>query len=202
MTPRSHAVCTGALGAIQLSYSPLETHSPWSCRCSAEPTWHHHLSPTPTFAQRFVLPRSGIPAEAAPSYKLHDLLQHELLQQAEAASLQDTTWRRAGFCFKRSHVVSCLLMLRLKLCTNSFLVLWSHHGWLTGVTQTTSAPAVPKPVSLYAGLLQYHCLGCTQHLLLSIACTSQADTFCRVLDIALYPLMFLGYTLPCAEMMV
>lgn len=121
MTPRSHAVCTGALGAIQLSYSPLETHSPWSCRCSAEPTWHHHLSPTPTFAQRFVLPRSGIPAEAAPSYKLHDLLQHELLQQAEAASLQDTTWRRAGFCFKRSHVVSCLLMLRLKLCTNSFL---------------------------------------------------------------------------------
>jgi len=61
---------------------------------------------------------------------------------------------------------------------------------------------MPKPGSLHAGLLQYHHSGCIQPLLLSIAYTSQSDAFCRVLDIALYPLLFLSYTLPCAEKLV
>ena len=71
-------------------------------------------------------------------------------------------------------------------------VLWSCHGWLTGVTQSSSAPAMPKPGSLYARVLQYHHSGCIQPLLLSVACISQADTFCRILDTALYPVMFLS----------
>lgn len=78
-------------------------------------------------------------------------------------------------------------------------VLWSHCGCATGVTQSFSAPAMPKPGSLYTGLLQYCHSGCIQPLLLSVACMSQADTFCWVLDTALYPVMFLSYALPCVK---
>lgn len=78
-----HTVCMDTLGVIQLSYSPLETHSPWSCRCSAEPTGHHRLSPTSTFTKRCPFYRDQIFQQKLPSSMLQDLLQHQLTQQAQ-----------------------------------------------------------------------------------------------------------------------